>query len=105
MLLSFFQGSHRDGKRFVNQIGDSKGILLEIRDYKEMSSISYQVGLTTNNSNLLGISSEGSFGQADKSLTSFIGVDFLNRVKDPYSESNQNGNIYPVNIKSTFEFE
>ena len=87
VLFSFFQGSHRDGKRFVNQIGDSKGILLEVRDYKEMSSISYQVGLTTNNTNLLGISSEGSFGQADKSLTSFIGVDFLTRVKDTFFKS------------------
>ena len=82
VLFSFFQGSHRDGKRFVNQIGDSKGILLEVRDYKEMSSISYQLGLTTNNTNLLGISSEGGFGQADKSLTSFIGVDFLTSVND-----------------------
>lgn len=87
ILFSFFQGSHLDGKRFVNQIGDSKGILLEVRDYKEMSSISYQAGLTTNNSNLLGISSEGSFGQADKSLTSFIGLDFLNRVKDTFFKS------------------
>ncbi len=87
VLFSFFQGSHRDGKRFVNQIGDSKGILLEVRDYKEMSSISYQLGLTTNNANLLGISSEGGFGQADKSLTSFIGVDFLTSVKDIYFKS------------------
>ena len=46
-----------------------------------------RVGLTTNNTNLLGVSSEGSFGQADKSLTSFIGVDFLNSVKDTLFKS------------------
>ena len=87
MLFSFFQGSHLDSKRFINPIGSSKGILIEVRDYKEMSSISFQGGLTTNNVNLLGISTEGSFGQADKSITSFIGLDVLNKVKDIFFKS------------------
>ena len=87
LLFSFFQGSHQDSKRFINSTGTGKGVLIEVRDENQKSEIAYQLGLTTNNSNLLGISSEGSFGEADKSTTSFIGLEFLKRMKEYYSKS------------------
>ena len=38
--------------------------------------------MTLDDSNLLGISSQGGFGSPDKSLTSFFGIEALTRTKD-----------------------
>ena len=77
LLFSFFQGSHEDNKTFVNNIDKNKGLLFEIRDNFNDSSMSYQLGVTKDNSNFSGVSSEGGFGSPDESLTSFVGLEFF----------------------------
>ena len=81
-LFSIFQGAHQDNKRFVNTLGNSNGLLLELNDNIQKSVISYQLGVTKDNSNLLGISSVGGFGESEKSTTSFLGIELSNKFHD-----------------------
>ena len=82
LLFSFFQGSHQDSNRFISSLEDSKGLVLELKDNNGESTISYQVGMTLDNSNLLGISSVGGFGRPDNSITSFMGVEMVTRTEE-----------------------
>ena len=82
LLFSFFRGSHQDSNRFISSLEDSKGLVLELKENNGESSISYQVGMTLDDSNLLGISSVGGFGKPDNSLTSFIGVELVTRTEE-----------------------
>ena len=81
-LFSIFQGAHEDNKRFVNSLGNSSGLLVELSNKTKKSGFYYHLGMTKDNSNLLGISSKGGFGQPDDSSTSFLGIEFLNKYND-----------------------
>ncbi|MDB3880651.1 S8 family serine peptidase [Gammaproteobacteria bacterium] len=81
LLFSFFEGSHQDNQRFINSLGDSKGVFLEFKDSKQSSMLSYQMGVMKDSSSLLGISSEGGFGSPNNSSTSFLGFESLNMLR------------------------
>ena len=52
---------------------------MEIIDYFRGSEVSYHLGITKDNSNMLTISSMGGFGQPGSASTSFLGLEFLTR--------------------------
>ena len=87
LLFSMFQGSHKDNQRFINTVGNSKGLLIELKDYAQKVEFSYQVGMIKDNSNLIGVLSEGGFGEPDKSFSSFLGIEILNKHNDFFFRS------------------
>mgnify|MGYP005694550255 FL=1 len=87
LLFSMFQGSHKDNQRFINTVGNSKGLLIELKDYAQKVEFSYQVGIIKDNSNLIGVLSEGGFGEPDKSFSSFLGIEILNKHNDFFFRS------------------
>ena len=78
-LFSMFQGAHDHSKRFIKPLKDSEGFIMEIIDYFRGSEVSYHLGITKDNSNMLTISSMGGFGQPGSASTSFLGLEFLTR--------------------------
>ena len=82
LIFSFFEGSHQENKMFVSSLDESKGVLMEISDRFGSSEVSYQFGMTLDDSNLLGISSQGGFGSPENTLTSFFGIEALTKTKD-----------------------
>ena len=81
-LFSLFQGTHDLSKRFVKPLKDSEGFIMEIIDNFKGSKISYHLGVTKDNSNMLTISSMGGFGQPGSASTSFLGIEILTRRDD-----------------------
>ena len=82
LLLSFFQGSHQDNKRFVNTLDKNEGFIIELSDNYKESRLTYQLGFTKDNLNFSGISTSGGFGQPLNNSTSFVGFEFSKRVQD-----------------------
>ena len=58
LIFSFFEGSHQDNRMFVSSLDESTGVLMEISD-RFGSSRFISVWHDTDDSNLLGISSQG----------------------------------------------